>query len=69
MAKTEQIPPIRVEPELRDELQAIADQSLAPLSAHVRQAIVEYVARMKGGVEEAAMRNGHESYSAEKARA
>lgn len=62
MSKTVQIPPIRVEPELKDELQAIADRSLAPLSAHVRQAVVEYVARMQGGVGEAALvSNGHEA--------
>ena len=45
--KTVSLPPVRVEPKLLDRLQEIADRSPASMSAHVRQAVIEYVERLQ----------------------
>lgn len=50
-AKTETLPAVRIEPELREQLERIArdTQPEASVSAHVRQAVVEYVDRKAQG--------------------
>lgn len=45
MAKTVSLPPVRVEPELRDALQQISDVSGVSVYELTRQAAAEFVAR------------------------
>lgn len=47
MPKTVSLPPVRVEPELRDELQQISDEIGVSVYALTRQAVAEYVARQR----------------------
>lgn len=45
MPKTVSLPPVRVEPELKDALQRIGDETGVSLYELTRQAVAEYVAR------------------------
>jgi predicted transcriptional regulator len=45
MPKTASLPPVRVEPELRDALQRIGDETGVSVYELTRQAVAEYVAR------------------------
>lgn len=45
MSKTVSLPPVRVEPEMRDALQQIADRDGVSLYASTRLAVSEYIAR------------------------